>query len=145
MATKVETPPAWQAKFGTGLKGTSDIMGLHHMAWRCRNSEETRRFYEDFLGLPLVDALKLEQTKTEDALNFLHTFYQCDDGSCLAFFEVANCEEIGRPFTFKEQSDFDLVRFDPSCCAEVCSFFSIHVIYCMFVRLAAYCFAGEVT
>ena len=32
------------------------IKGLHHNAYRCRDSEETRRFYEDFLGLPLVNA-----------------------------------------------------------------------------------------
>jgi len=29
------------------------IKGLHHNAYRCRDSEETRKFYEDFLGLPL--------------------------------------------------------------------------------------------
>jgi len=33
------------------------IKGLHHNAYRCRDSEETRRFYEDFLGLPLAGAL----------------------------------------------------------------------------------------
>ena len=27
---------------------------LHHNAYRCRDSEETRKFYSDFLGLPLV-------------------------------------------------------------------------------------------
>ena len=26
------------------------IKGLHHNAYRCRDSEETRRFYEGFLG-----------------------------------------------------------------------------------------------
>ena len=30
------------------------IKGLHHNAYRCRDSEETREFYEDFLGLPHV-------------------------------------------------------------------------------------------
>jgi len=34
------------------------IKGLHHNAYRCRDSEETRIFYEDFLGLKLVSALK---------------------------------------------------------------------------------------
>ena len=34
------------------------IKGLHHNAYRCRDSEETRKFYEDFLGLPLVNAFK---------------------------------------------------------------------------------------
>ena len=33
------------------------IKGLHHNAYRCRNSAETRAFYEDFLGLPLIGAL----------------------------------------------------------------------------------------
>ena len=36
------------------------IKGLHHNAYRCRDSEETRRFYEEFLGLPLVHTLKIE-------------------------------------------------------------------------------------
>lgn len=79
------------------------IKGLHHNAYRCRDSEETRRFYEDFLGLPLVHTLKIEQTKTGRATGVLHTFFQLDDGSCLAFFEAPDM-----PFDFKEQHDFDL-------------------------------------
>jgi catechol 2,3-dioxygenase-like lactoylglutathione lyase family enzyme len=79
------------------------IKGLHHNAYRCRDSEETRKFYEDFLGLPLASSLAITTTKTGDAANVLHTFYQMDDGSFLAFFEVPD-----RPFDFKEQHDFDL-------------------------------------
>ncbi|MGH6793387.1 MAG: VOC family protein [Methyloceanibacter sp.] len=79
------------------------IKGLHHNAYRCRDSEETRRFYEDFLGLPLTSALAIKTTKTGDRANVLHSFYQMDDGSFLAFFEVP-----GKPFAFKEQHDFDL-------------------------------------
>ena len=30
------------------------IKGLHHNAYRCRDSEETRQFYEEFLGLEVV-------------------------------------------------------------------------------------------
>lgn len=81
------------------------IKGLHHNAYRCRDSEETRRFYEDFLGLPLVHTLKIEQTKTgrSTGTGVLHTFFQLDDGSCLAFFEAPEM-----PFEFKDQHDFDL-------------------------------------
>jgi catechol 2,3-dioxygenase-like lactoylglutathione lyase family enzyme len=86
---------------GTGLAGNAGIMGLHHAAYRCRNSEETRKFYEDFLGLPLVEAIGMERTKTGDGLTFMHTFFQCDDGSCVAFFELPHGDEIGRPFEFK--------------------------------------------
>ena len=40
------------------------IHGLHHNAYRCRDSEKTRIFYEDFLGLPFAEALKITETKT---------------------------------------------------------------------------------
>ncbi len=79
------------------------IKGLHHNAYRCRDSEETRRFYEDFLGLPLSQAFEISETKTGRPVNVLHTFYRLDDGSFLAFFEVP-----GAPFDFKAQEDYDL-------------------------------------
>ena len=79
------------------------IKGLNHAAYRCRNSEETRRFYENFLGLPLVNALPIETTASGRGASVLHTFYAMADGSCIAFFE-----EPGEPFDFKSQRDFDL-------------------------------------
>ncbi len=79
------------------------IKGLHHNAYRCRDSEETRRFYEDFLGLPLADAFEITETKTGRVTRALHSFYRLGDGSYLAFFEVPNA-----PFDFKAQHDFDL-------------------------------------
>lgn len=79
------------------------IKGLHHNAYRCRDSEATRAFYEDFLGLPLAGALELKESKTGRAVQALHTFFAMGDGSFLAFFEVP-----GSPFEFKPQHDFDL-------------------------------------
>ena len=79
------------------------IKGLHHNAYRCRDSEETRQFYEDFLGLPLVNAFEIGETKSGRPTRTLHSFYGMDDGSCLAFFEAPDL-----PFVFKEQHDFDL-------------------------------------
>jgi catechol 2,3-dioxygenase-like lactoylglutathione lyase family enzyme len=79
------------------------IRKLHHNAYRCSDSEATRRFYEDFLGLPLVEALEIGETKTGRATHTLHTFYRLDDGSHLAFFESREM-----PFEFKKQQDFDL-------------------------------------
>lgn len=79
------------------------LKGLHHNAYRCRDSEETRRFYEDFLGLPLVNAFEIRETKSGRQTKALHSFYRLDDGSCLAFFEVPDM-----PFVFKEQHDYDL-------------------------------------
>jgi catechol 2,3-dioxygenase-like lactoylglutathione lyase family enzyme len=79
------------------------IRGLHHNAYRCRDSGATRKFYEDFLGLPLAEALEIQSTKTGRSTDVLHTFYRLDDGSFLAFFEAPD-----RPFEFKPQHDFDL-------------------------------------
>lgn len=79
------------------------IKGLHHNAYRCRDSEQTREFYEDFLGLPLVNAFEIKETKSGRATSVLHSFYQMDDGSCLAFFEAPD-----QPFEFKDQHDYDL-------------------------------------
>jgi len=84
---------------------TIPIKGLHHNAYRCRDSEETRQFYEDFLGLPLANAFKIETTMTGrgTGAGVLHSFYEMADGSFLAFFEVPDM-----PFEFKNQHDFDL-------------------------------------
>ena len=79
------------------------IKGLHHNAYRCRDSEETRKFYEDFLGLPLAQSLWIKQSTTGRRTDTLHTFYRMDDGSCLAFFEAPDM-----PFEFKAQHDYDL-------------------------------------
>ena len=89
--------------YGLGRNVMSVIKGLHHNAYRCRDSEETRQFYEDFLGLPLADAFEITNTKSGRQTNVLHSFYELGDGSYLAFFEAPDM-----PFPFKEQHDFDL-------------------------------------
>ena len=81
----------------------SKILKLHHSAYRCKDSEETRKFYEDFLGLELVKVLEIKNTKTNRKTEVLHTFYQLRDGSCIAFFE-----DPSTAFNFKNQRDFDL-------------------------------------
>ena len=79
------------------------IRKLHHNAYRCRDSEQTRAFYEGFLGLPLAGTLEITESKSGRATNTLHTFYRLGDGSFLAFFEAPDMA-----FDFKPQHDFDL-------------------------------------
>ena len=79
------------------------ILKLHHNAYRCRDSEQTRSFYDGFLGLPLAGTLEINETKSGRAVEVLHTFYRLDDGSYLAFFEAP-----GMQFDFKAQHDYDL-------------------------------------
>jgi len=79
------------------------IKKLHHNAYRCRDSEQTRKFYEGFLGLPLAGTLLIDETKSGRKTSTLHTFYELDDGSYLAFFEAPDMA-----FEFKHQHDYDL-------------------------------------
>jgi catechol 2,3-dioxygenase-like lactoylglutathione lyase family enzyme len=79
------------------------IKGLDHNAYRCRDSEETRKFYEDFLGLRLASTLEIKETNTGRNRDMLHSFYELGDGSYLAFFEAPDV-----PFAFKRQHDYDL-------------------------------------
>jgi catechol 2,3-dioxygenase-like lactoylglutathione lyase family enzyme len=74
----------------------------HHRAYRCCDSEQTRRFYKDFLALPLAGTFEIKETKTGRATQTPHTFYRPDDGSHLAFFEAPDM-----PFKFKLQDDYD--------------------------------------
>ena len=76
---------------------------LHHMAFRCRCSEETRVFYEEVIGLPLAAALPIEVSATGRPVHVMHTFFALKDRSFVAFFEVPDS-----PFDFKPQHDFDL-------------------------------------
>lgn len=80
-----------------------NIKGLHHAAYRCRDTGETRTFYEDFLGLPLTDAFEIRETKTGRDTRVLHSFFEMADGSNIAFFEAPD-----QDFEFKTQHDFDL-------------------------------------
>lgn len=77
------------------------VSGLHHVALRCRDSEKTRQFYQDFLGLELSVAIPFVAKQTQCAV--LHTFYRIGESSFLAFFEAPDI-----PFEFKQQDDLDL-------------------------------------
>jgi catechol 2,3-dioxygenase-like lactoylglutathione lyase family enzyme len=67
------------------------IKGLHHFAWRCRDAEETRRFYEDLLGLPLAHLIRSEHVpSTGEYCPYVHIFFRMRDGSYLAFFDLGD-------------------------------------------------------
>jgi catechol 2,3-dioxygenase-like lactoylglutathione lyase family enzyme len=79
------------------------IRKLHHAAWRCRDSEDTRAFYEDLLGLPLAAAFAFDGEMKGTKVRALHSFFALADGSFIAFFET-----LGVPFERRDYSDFDM-------------------------------------
>ncbi|HET8641297.1 MAG TPA: VOC family protein [Pseudonocardiaceae bacterium] len=56
--------------------------GVHHIALICRDVEETIRFYQDFLGFPLV-----ELVENRDYAGSSHFFFDIGNGNLLGFFD----------------------------------------------------------
>ena len=82
------TPPAATE---TAASRPLAIQGLHHFAWRCRDAERTRRFYEDLLGLPLVHVIRADHVpSTGEYCPYVHIFFRLGDGSHIAFFDLGD-------------------------------------------------------
>ena len=73
------------------------VLGLHHFAWRCRDCEETRAFYEGLLGLPLVHVIRSDVVpSTGEHCPYVHIFFRMADGSHLAFFDLGD-DQVAEP------------------------------------------------
>ncbi len=75
----------------TNMPAMPPVQGLHHWAYRCRDAEETRHFYEDILGLPLTHVIKADYVpSTRQHCPYVHIFFKMADGSCVAFFDLGD-------------------------------------------------------
>ncbi len=64
------------------------VLGIHHTAFRCFDAEETRRFYEDVLGLEFAAALAFDESPGGGPLEYMHLFFKMADGNFVAFFDL---------------------------------------------------------
>jgi catechol 2,3-dioxygenase-like lactoylglutathione lyase family enzyme len=75
------------------LPAPAPIHQLHHFAYRARDAEETRHFYEDILGLPLYHIIQSDVVpSTGEYCPYTHFFFRLQDGSFIAFFDLGNDE-----------------------------------------------------
>ncbi len=73
------------------------VLGLHHFAWRCRDAEETRKFYEDLLGMPLVHVIQADKVpSTGEHCPYVHLFFEMADGANIAFFDLGD-NQLSQP------------------------------------------------
>ena len=64
---------------------------LHHYAYKARDAEETRHFYEDILGLPLYHIIQSDYVpSTGEYCPYTHFFFRLQDGSFIAFFDIGD-------------------------------------------------------
>ena len=69
------------------------IQQLHHYAYRAKDAEETRHFYEDILGLPLFHIIQSDIVpSTGEYCPYTHFFFRLRDGSFIAFFDLGDDE-----------------------------------------------------
>jgi glyoxylase I family protein len=61
--------------------------GIHHLALIARDTEETIRFYQEFLGFPLVELIE-----NRDYAGSNHFFFDIGDGNLLGFFDFPGHE-----------------------------------------------------
>jgi len=63
------------------------VARLHHHAIRTNDMEATRAFYEDVLGMPLVNTMILPvDPSTGKPTPYVHCFFEMGDGGLIAFF-----------------------------------------------------------
>ncbi|OOG50790.1 VOC family protein [Polaromonas sp. C04] len=75
------------------LPAPAPIHQLHHVAYRAKDAEETRHFYEDILGLPLYHIIQSDVVpSTGEYCPYTHFFFRLQDGSFIAFFDLGNDE-----------------------------------------------------
>lgn len=84
---------------------------MHHRAIVVRDQEETRHFMEDIIGMPLVATWceSILMPEVGHDVEFCHTFFALEDGSCIAFFQFADPEIMEKTY----RTNFPAVpRFD---------------------------------
>jgi glyoxylase I family protein len=65
-----------------GQRPETTVAGVHHIALICRDVEETIRFYQEFLGFPLV-----ELVENRDYAGSSHFFFDIGNRNLLGFFD----------------------------------------------------------
>ena len=80
-------------KTAGALPAPAPIQQLHHFAYRAKDAEETRHFYEDILGLPLYHIIQSDHVpSTGEYCPYTHFFFRLQDGSFIAFFDLGDDE-----------------------------------------------------
>ncbi len=70
-----------------GERPATTVQGVHHVAFICRDVEETIQFYQEFLGFPLV-----ELVENRDYAGSSHFFFDIGNRNLLGFFDFPGHE-----------------------------------------------------
>jgi catechol 2,3-dioxygenase-like lactoylglutathione lyase family enzyme len=90
------------------MSSPQHLQRMHHIAFVVKNQEQTRHFYEDVVGLPLIatwaevgEISAFPGRKVE----YCHTFFGLGDGAALAFFAFAD-DDVYDAMRLKDRNGF---------------------------------------
>lgn len=73
------------------------VENIHHVAYRCKDAEETVNWYTKNLNMDFVLAISEDRVPSTNALDpYMHVFLDAGQGNVLAFFELPTQAEMGR-------------------------------------------------
>src|SRR6476619_7215380 len=75
----------------TGRPGEHSMLckKLHHAGYRCKDARKTVEFYTSVLGLKFSHAMGEDHVpSTGEYSPHVHIFFEMEDGSSIAFFEI---------------------------------------------------------
>jgi glyoxylase I family protein len=79
------------------MTARSPLLGIHHVAYRCRDAKETVSFYHDLLGMDFQLAFAEDHVPSTGAYDpYMHVFLDAGGGNVLAFFELPEQPDMGR-------------------------------------------------
>jgi catechol 2,3-dioxygenase-like lactoylglutathione lyase family enzyme len=91
---------------GTTSPVPAKLGAIHHVAFRCRDAEQTRWFYEDVLGLKAAAGIVAEEIPGSRAkIPYMHIFFELGDGNYIAFFDAP---DTAKAEWFERKDSFDM-------------------------------------
>jgi catechol 2,3-dioxygenase-like lactoylglutathione lyase family enzyme len=70
---------------------------IHHVAYRCRDAQQTVQWYQKHLKMDFVLAIAEDNVPSTGAPDpYMHVFLDAGQGNVLAFFELPNSPPMGR-------------------------------------------------
>ncbi|ALU88662.1 VOC family protein [Herbaspirillum rubrisubalbicans] len=70
---------------------------IHHVAYRCKDAQQTVAWYQKYLNMDFILAIAEDQVPSTKASDpYMHIFLDAGHGNVLAFFEIPNSPAMGR-------------------------------------------------
>ncbi len=89
------------------------VQSLHHVAYRCKDAQQTVDFYTKVLGLTFTMAMAEDKVpSTREDCPYMHIFFRMADGSHVAFFELPDAAPMGRDANTPEWVQHLALRVD---------------------------------